>query len=467
MTGRRNRVALAANPVLVGAVTTVIVAVAVFLAYNANSGLPFVPTYQLDAQVPDAAELVAGNEVFVGGSRVGQVTEVQAIPGRGGAAPVARIAMQVESGLRPLRTDTKVLIRQKSNVGLKYVELQPGTGGAPLPDGGTLALAQAQRPVDQDEVLDVFDPPTRRAIPRLLADLGDGFAGRGDEFGRTLELLPQAFDDLGVVMANVADPRTDLRGFVRGLADAAATVAPVARELGDVFDDGATTFGAIAAERASFGAFIDETAALQRTGTPALRALTPLLTDAELLARDALPSVRVVSRSARATSRGLRAAGPAIGRARVLSAPLERLLANVRTLSAAPTTTGSLQRLTDVVRSAVPALQWFNPIQTRCNALGLWTRNVPSVVSEGDRFGTWFRFVAIQKNDEANPAAAPAPDLHYGTVPDAGQNGECENYHEDYVPGQQLGQIPGVQPGFTEKTPGGTLARRVAAESAP
>ncbi len=375
--------------------------------------------------------------------------------------------MQLEAAASPLPADTKVLIRQKSNVGLKYVELRPGTSGAGLPDGSTLALTQSQRPVDQDEVLDIFDPPTRRAIPRLLADLGGGFVGRGDDFGRALELLPQTFDDLGAVMANVADPRTDLRGFVRGLADAAAVVDPVAAQLGDVFDDGATTFGAIAAERAAFGAFIDETAALNRVGTPALRDLRPLLADAEAFAADALPSARVIARTARATSVGLRASGPAIARSRRLAAPLGTLLGALRAVAADPTTTGSLQRLTDVVRSAVPALEWFNPIQTKCNELGLWTRNVPSVVSEGDRFGTWFRFVGIQKNDEANPAAEPAPDLHYGTVPDAGQNGECENYHEDYVPGQQIGQIPGVQPGFTEPTPGGTLAQRVAAEAGP
>ena len=34
---------LAASPTMVGAVTTLIVIVAVFLAYNANNGLPFVP----------------------------------------------------------------------------------------------------------------------------------------------------------------------------------------------------------------------------------------------------------------------------------------------------------------------------------------------------------------------------------------------------------------------------------------
>ena len=42
------------SPVLVGSLTVLIVIVAVFLAYNANSGLPFVPTYELKAQVPSA-----------------------------------------------------------------------------------------------------------------------------------------------------------------------------------------------------------------------------------------------------------------------------------------------------------------------------------------------------------------------------------------------------------------------------
>ena len=45
---------LAASPTLVGAVTVLVVVVAVFLAYQANQGLPFVPTYQLSAQLPDA-----------------------------------------------------------------------------------------------------------------------------------------------------------------------------------------------------------------------------------------------------------------------------------------------------------------------------------------------------------------------------------------------------------------------------
>src|SRR6202008_2464576 len=44
---RRRGGSLAGNPLLIGAITTLIVVVAVSLSYNANNGLPVVPTYNL------------------------------------------------------------------------------------------------------------------------------------------------------------------------------------------------------------------------------------------------------------------------------------------------------------------------------------------------------------------------------------------------------------------------------------
>src|SRR5205823_955143 len=76
---RRGSASIAANPVLIGAATALVVIVAVFLAYNANNGLPFVPTYQLTAVVPSAANLVKGNEVRVGGTRVGLVDKIDVV----------------------------------------------------------------------------------------------------------------------------------------------------------------------------------------------------------------------------------------------------------------------------------------------------------------------------------------------------------------------------------------------------
>src|SRR3954471_19983432 len=66
------------SPILVGAVTCLVTVIAVFLSYNANQGLPFVPTYDVSVQLPDAAGLVAGNDVRIGGKRIGTITKISA-----------------------------------------------------------------------------------------------------------------------------------------------------------------------------------------------------------------------------------------------------------------------------------------------------------------------------------------------------------------------------------------------------
>ena len=59
--------------------TVLVAVVAVFLAYNANTGLPFVPTRQLKVDIANGAALVAGNDVREGGFRVGLVSDMRPV----------------------------------------------------------------------------------------------------------------------------------------------------------------------------------------------------------------------------------------------------------------------------------------------------------------------------------------------------------------------------------------------------
>lgn len=459
---RRGRNALSANPVLVGAVTVLVVVTAVFLAYNANTGLPFVPTYELRATVPDAAEVVAGNDVLIGGTRVGQVAEVEAVRTARGEA--ARFRLQLDGSVGDLPADTRLLIRQRSNVGLKYVELLPGRAARTLPSGATLPIERAAEPVGLDDVLDAYDAPTRRALQGVLRDVGGGLAGRGEALNRSFEALPTVLGDLAVVSALLRAPATELGRFTERFAAAAATVAPVAGTLGDLVDAGATTFGALGAEAPALAQLIDEAQRTEVVGRRALRTARPLLADTTALVRDLRPAVRALPTDGARLATALRRSGAPLQDARRLAAPLGELVGDLRSLARSVDTTGALQRLTDTVRSAGGALTRLAPIQTRCNYLGIWFRNVASVVSEGNPSGTWFRFTPFQKADEVLPARNPVPGYHYATVPDAGQEGECEAGNEGYAPGRQIGRVPGVQPGRTEATPIGTLAEQVAAE---
>ena len=181
---------LAASPTLVGAVTVLVIVVAVFLAYQANQGLPFVPTYKLSAELPDADSLVPGNEVRVGGIRVGQIKTVEPVivnnapcpndPTRQCTAQVAKVNMELNQDLQPLPENSTLVVRAKSALGLKYLEIDRGNSSKGFEPGATVPLTAARpEPVEIDQVFNMFDEPTRVAIQQNLLEFGNALAGRG------------------------------------------------------------------------------------------------------------------------------------------------------------------------------------------------------------------------------------------------------------------------------------------------
>src|SRR4051794_35218734 len=170
---------IAGNPVLIGAATVLVILVAVFLSYNANKGLPFVPTYQINAEVPSAAQLVVGNDVKIGGTRVGAVTSIKPKTLDNGQV-IAVLGLSLDKDAGPLPKDSTVIVRSRSALGLKYLEITRGRSGQAYADGDTMALAQAKTPVELDEFLNMFDAKTRAASQANLQGFGDAFAGRGE-----------------------------------------------------------------------------------------------------------------------------------------------------------------------------------------------------------------------------------------------------------------------------------------------
>src|SRR3954464_11853622 len=128
---------IAGNPVLIGAATILVVIVAVFLSYNANQGLPFVPTYQLKAELPSAANLVVGNDVKIGGTRVGTVSSITPKTEQDGSV-IAVLGLKLDKDAGPLPVDSTLLVRTRSALGLKYVEITRGQSPRTLDDGATI-----------------------------------------------------------------------------------------------------------------------------------------------------------------------------------------------------------------------------------------------------------------------------------------------------------------------------------------
>ena len=253
----RRSSAIAANPVLIGAATVLVVLVAVFLSYNANNGLPFVPTYELTAEVPNASGLIKGNEVRIGGARVGVVSAIDAFARPDGSTG-ARLHLKLEAAQPELPEDSTILVRPRSPLGLKYVEITRGKARDTFATGATIPLeAAATEPVELDEFFGMFDEPTREGNADSLIEWGNAFAGRGDDLNRALRGLGPLLDHLEPALANLVAPETAFHDLFPAFQQAAAEVAPVALAQADLFDGLDRTFAALSAASDSLQAAIE------------------------------------------------------------------------------------------------------------------------------------------------------------------------------------------------------------------
>jgi virulence factor Mce-like protein len=459
---------IAGNPVLIGAATVLVVIVAVFLSYNANQGLPFVPTYALKAQTPSAANLVRGNDVRIGGTRVGSVDKIEVERQKDGTS-IAVLGLKLERSVSPLPKDTTVLIRPRSALGLKYVELTRGTSDEGFEDGDTIPLASATpAPVEFDEFVNMFDDETRQASQTNLRGFGDAFAGRGQSINQAIGALRPLLRDIIPVAQNLSSRLTNLPRFVRELADTAAIVAPAAETQAQLFVDLDRTFGALREvarpyiqESISEG---PETLDAAIRGFPVQR---PFLANTEGLFRELRPGVRSLRGAAPELADALEVGTPTLLRLPALNRRLASLLTELERFSQDPLVPRGIRRLTDTVRTLNPTLQFLAPTQTTCNYMALWFRNISSLLSEGDVNGTWQRFIIVATplgpNNEGGPSSAPADGptlenhLHTNPYPNTaapGQPRECEAANETYVKGRTItANSPGTQPAATEGKP--------------
>jgi virulence factor Mce-like protein len=460
MMRRRGTPSIAANPVLIGAATTLVVLVAVFLAYNANSGLPFVPTYDVSVQVPSAAQLVVGNDVRIGGARVGVVSGIDPVTHRDGSV-TAKLSLKLESSVRPLPRDSTVLVRPRSALGLKYVEITKGRSRSGWAAGDMLPLSAAKpHPVELDEFLNTFDDRTRRASQQNLTEFGNALAGRGQDINVAIESFNPLVRDLVPVMRNLSARPTQLGRFFRSLGRTAAITAPAAQTQGALFDNLDTTFSALASVARPY---IQDSI----TGAPpALDAATrdfpqqrPFLANTAALFRELRPGVHALRGAAPTLASALEVGTHTLRRSVELNSRLKPTFAALQRFAQDPLVALGVKDLDSTTQILNPTIAHLAPAQTVCNYLTLWFRNIGSLLSEGDSNGTWQRFIIVVTpqgpNNEGGPSSAPAngPNqdnyLHSNPYPNTaapGQVKECEAANEPYLAGRQvIGNVPGNQ----------------------
>jgi len=297
MTDRRRERSVFANPVLIGAVTVLVGIVAVFLAYNANSGLPFVPKYTLRVDVRDANELTNGAEVHMGGALVGSVSSISAARDAVGR-PIAVLTLALDKRIEPLSVDSSFIIRLKGAIGLKYLDVIPGRSPRTLLDGAAVPVDQTAATVDLDQVLSTYDPLTRLGVRATTAGYATGLTGRGADLNDAIRAFVPLFGDLRPVMRNLSSPRTDLAGFFHGLESFAGAAAPVARDQADLYAHLDTTFTALASVAVPFlQDWISQTPPTEATVIAQSPTIRPFVTDTAALFAELKPGFATLPQS--------------------------------------------------------------------------------------------------------------------------------------------------------------------------
>ncbi len=228
---------ITASPVMIGALTVIIAVLAVFLAYNANSGLPFTPTYKLSTQVENANTLVPGNEVRIGGVRVGQIEAIEPVANGGRATANAKLDLKLDPEVEPLPVDSTVIVRSRSALGIKYLEIVPGKSEEGYEAGSLMPLSAATpEPVEHR--------PVPRHVRRPHADRDPDQPARVRQHLRRPRRRPQLGDRRAPAAGRAPAPRRHPDRLARrrsstdlfpALAQAAAEVAPVAQTQADMF----------------------------------------------------------------------------------------------------------------------------------------------------------------------------------------------------------------------------------------
>jgi phospholipid/cholesterol/gamma-HCH transport system substrate-binding protein len=405
---RRGSASIVANPILVGAVTTLVITVAVFLAYNANNGLPFVPTHSLFVDIKNGSEVVKGNEVREGGFRVGVVEDMVPVRLANGTV-VAHIKLKLDKKIGALPVDTRAVIRQRGSLGLKYIEIDRGRATKALADGATLPENQTLTPVDLDRVYNMFDKKTRDGSVQNLDGFGDTFAGRGQDLNDFIQTAPRLFKLLAPVASNLADRQTQLPVFFQALERTVSTVAPVSKIYAGGFKKAADTFAAIDADPQALKETIRKNPATLDVSTRSLKVQVPFLQDTAQFSKDLNVAVQELHPTLPVVNSALEIGTPVTRRSVQLNTELQGAMVALRDLATAPTTNAALRGLTDTVTTLQPQLRFLGPYVTVCNNWNaFWTlaaEHLSSKVTTGTAERAMLNNTGAQDNSQGDMGA--------------------------------------------------------------
>ncbi len=225
-----------------GALAAVILIVAI-LVFGGGGGAD----YRLE--LPEAGQLVRGDQVQVGGVPVGSVKNIELTH-----SFTAVVTIHINSSLTPLHegTTSEVRVPSLSSVANRYIALSPGPNSNPALAAGTKLPASATRPVtDLDQLFNTFNPKTRKGLQGFIQGSAEQYAGAGRALGQSTEYFPASLSATDHFFAELVRDQRTFTSFLVETAKAVTTIGARKEALTGLIEHANTTFQAIGSEQAS------------------------------------------------------------------------------------------------------------------------------------------------------------------------------------------------------------------------
>jgi virulence factor Mce-like protein len=350
-----------------GIVAAVVVAAAVYLAFGGPTpfaGSPFV----LKALFTSETQLHIPSPVRIAGVDVGEVTSVRPV---GHNSQAAVVTMNINTNGLPIHANATAAIRTRIFLeGNFYVDLQPGSPGAPiLASGQTLPAANTSGPVQLDRVLAALTSHTRANLQTFVQGFGASLNERpsaaqdaaqnqdpsvrgltgGQALNESLKYSAGAFRASAIVnQALLGIQPHDLSNAVVGNEQVFRALASRQTQLASLVTTFDATMSALASRQQDLSATIGALPPLLRTTNTALTSLNASFGPTRAFARTILPGVEQLDPT-------IQQALPWLAQATALVAPAE-LGGLVKDLTPAVQQTASTIRSTTTLLSASDAL---------------------------------------------------------------------------------------------------------------
>ena len=229
-----------------------------YIALNMGLHGPWSNEFALNAEFASANGLVPQAEVRVSGVHVGTVLTISDAPDGG-----ALVKMALQPNIQ-LRQDTRAVIRPKTLLGEKFVELvrPQASDQAFMQSGATIPKAQTGQAIEIDDILNAMDAPTRQAMSESFRQLGVALDGRQQDVSAALAPLDSTITNLRP-LARVGESRAqELDRILTNLNTIMQALADEQDQLGRLVDSGDTVMSGIAARDQALAGTVQNGAAV-------------------------------------------------------------------------------------------------------------------------------------------------------------------------------------------------------------